>query len=84
MVEKKNEELKSLNSELEEKISEVKTLNRLLPICANCKKIRDDTGYWEQLEGYISKHSDAKFSHGICPDCMNELYPDVVKYKSNH
>jgi hypothetical protein len=44
----------------------------------NCKKIRNDKGYWDQLEGYIQKHSEAKFSHGICPDCMKELYPEFV------
>ncbi len=45
------------------------------PICASCKKIRDDQGYWQQVEVYIRDHSDAEFSHGICPDCMAELYP---------
>jgi hypothetical protein len=49
-----------------------------LPICASCKKIRDDGGYWQQLEVYISNHSDADFTHGICPDCMKKLYPEYV------
>ena len=57
-------------------LSEVKVLSGLLPICSICKKIRDDTGYWNQLEAFIGKHSDAKFSHGICPDCAKTHYPD--------
>ncbi len=81
-VELKNEELKALNEELQQKMSEIQLLTGLLPICANCKKIRDDQGGWEQIEHYISKHSEVKFSHGICPDCMKALYGDVMsKYK---
>ena len=53
---------------------------RILPICANCKKIRDDKGYWSQIESYIEDHSEAEFSHGICPDCAKELYPDLDIY----
>jgi hypothetical protein len=53
-------------------------LSGLLPICANCKRIRDDTGYWQQVETYIHHRSDADFSHGICPDCMSKLYPDYA------
>jgi ABC-type transport system involved in multi-copper enzyme maturation permease subunit len=56
----------------------IETLSGLLPICAKCKKIRDDTGYWSQVEDYISKNTEAKFSHSICPDCATELYPDIV------
>ncbi len=63
--------------ELKNALEEIKTLKGIIPICANCKKIRDDTGYWNQLEYYISTHSDAKFSHGICPDCMEKLYPNM-------
>lgn len=55
---------------------EIKVLGGLLPICSNCKKIRDDKGYWEQMESYIDAHSEAKFSHSICPECAKELYPD--------
>ncbi len=80
-AEESNEALKVMNIELQEKIVEIKALSGLLPICASCKKIRDDKGYWEQLEGYISKHSDATFSHGICPDCMETLYPKYIKRK---
>ena len=55
---------------------DIKTLAGLLPICSSCKKIRDDKGYWNQIESYISEHSKAEFSHGICPECAKELYPD--------
>lgn len=58
-------------------LSEVKTLSGMIPICANCKKIRDDDGYYQQLEHYISTHSEASFSHGVCPDCIPELYPEI-------
>jgi len=63
-----------LIAELEKALSEVKKLSGLLPICSHCKKIRDDKGYWNQIEGYIQKHSDAEFSHGMCPECSDELY----------
>jgi PAS domain-containing protein len=58
---------------------EVKTLSGFLPICASCKKIRDDQGFWNQIESYISSHSEAEFSHGICPGCVQELYPEQYK-----
>lgn len=64
--------------ELQEALDKVKTLSGFLPICASCKKIRDDQGYWNQVEEYIQKHSQAEFSHGICPDCMRSLYPEVA------
>ena len=65
--------LRDLNAALQE----VKKLSGLLPICASCKKIRDDKGYWNQIESYIEKHSDALFSHGICEECADELYGDT-------
>lgn len=58
-------------------ISERKQLGGLLPICASCKKIRDDQGYWQQVEVYIRQHSEAEFSHGLCPDCKHKLYPEA-------
>ncbi len=64
---------------LKESIEEIKTLSGMLPICSNCKKIRDDQGYWQQVESYVSKRSDAVFSHGICPDCIVELCPQYVR-----
>lgn len=71
------EELKEKNQELERTINEVKILQGLLPICASCKKIRDDKGYWSQIEEYIAKRSEVQFSHGICPECAKKLYPDL-------
>jgi len=65
------------NTDLLGAMSEIKKLKGILPICASCKKIRDDKGYWQQVELYIRDHSDAEFSHGICPDCARELYPDI-------
>jgi CheY-like chemotaxis protein len=67
-----------LIAELREALAQVKTLSGLLPICSHCKKIRNDKGYWTQVEKYIGDHSDAQFTHGLCPDCLNELYPDLV------
>ena len=64
-------------TELKDTIAKVNTLSGLLPICANCKNIRDDKGYWNRLEGYIQEHSDAEFTHGICPNCIAELYPGL-------
>ena len=73
------EERERLIKKLQETLAEVKTLSGLLPICANCKKIRDDKGYWNQIEAYIGDHSEAEFSHGICPVCAKKLYPEFYK-----
>ncbi len=70
------EERENLLRELQEALANIKTLSGLLPICASCKKIRDDGGYWSQIESYISAHSQAQFSHGICPECAKQLYPE--------
>jgi len=72
-------ELRRLNVELEEAIAQVKALTGLLPICVSCKKIRDDHGYWHRVEAYIEEHSEAEFSHGICPGCASKLYPDFFQ-----
>jgi len=72
------ESLRADKQQLEEALQNVKALSGLLPICSECKKIRDDKGYWSQLEIYIDTHSEAKFSHGICPDCARKLYPEYV------
>jgi hypothetical protein len=61
-------------AQLQDAISQIGTLTSLIPICAYCKKIRDDTGYWNQLESYLSKHADMKFSHGVCPDCKKKVF----------
>ncbi len=71
-------EREKLIAELQSALSDVRTLSGLVPICANCKKIRDDKGYWTQLERYIQERSAARFSHGICPDCIKKLYPDLA------
>jgi PAS domain S-box-containing protein len=68
---------------LQEALSEIKTLSGMLPICVQCKKIRDDKGYWKQIEHYIAEHSDASFSHSLCPDCAAKLYPGLFKNKDN-
>jgi CheY-like chemotaxis protein len=68
----------SLIGELQEALASIKTLRGLLPICCHCKKIRDDKGYWSQLERYIHEHSDAEFSHSICPECLGKFYPEYA------
>jgi hypothetical protein len=73
------EEREKLIVELQTALAEVKTLSGLLPICSSCKKIRDDQGYWNQIEVYISSHSTAIFSHSICPECAKKLYPEYYK-----
>ncbi len=70
------EEREKLILELQEALSKVKQLSGLLPICAGCKKIRDDSGYWNQIEHYLREHSEAEFSHGLCPECLETLYPE--------
>ena len=78
---KRTEEiLQQESKKLKKTMAEVKILSGMLPICANCKKIRDDKGYWNQIESYIGAHSEAGFSHGICPDCAKELYPEFDLY----
>ncbi len=71
-------EKENLINELQASIAEIKILQGMIPICANCKKIRDDKGFWQHLEKYIQDRSEAEFSHGICPDCTEELYPGVL------
>jgi hypothetical protein len=68
---------------LRDALSQIKTLSGLIPICASCKKIRDDKGYWNQLETFIQEHSEAEFSHGFCPDCMKNLYGVVPEEDTN-
>ncbi len=80
---KAEEERKKLIKELQDSLAKVKQLTGLLPICANCKDIRNDKGYYEQIEKYISGHSDAEFSHGICPKCAKKLYPDIYDENEN-
>lgn len=68
-------------TQLKKALKEVKTLSGLLPICSSCKKIRDDKGYWNNLETFIEKHSDASFSHGLCKECSDKLYGKDDWYK---
>lgn len=73
-------DIRRTQKDLEEAIKEIKTLKGILPICSSCKNIRDDNGYWNQIESYIGQHSDADFSHSICPECAKKLYPDLNIY----
>jgi hypothetical protein len=66
---------------LQEALDRIKTLSGLIPICAGCKKIRDDKGYWNQIEEYLEEHSDAVFSHGLCPECFQQFFPDAAREK---
>jgi DNA-binding NtrC family response regulator len=72
-------ERQKLITELENRLKEIKTLRGLLPMCAWCKNIRDDKGYWTNLEAYLREHSDATFTHGICPKCMKKVIPDLYE-----
>ena len=72
-----NKDLTKKNLELETAIREIDLLKGIIPICCHCKKIRDDQGYWQQVEQYFNSRSEAKFSHGICPDCIKEHYPQL-------
>lgn len=78
-IEKEREEL---IADLRSAISEIKQLRGIIPICASCKNIRNDKGAWMQIEAYIQKHSEAKFSHGICPECSKKLYPELDHFET--
>lgn len=77
-LERRSEELSQNNRELQAALDKVEVLSGLLPICARCKKIRDDSGYWKQVEEYFEEHSRAEFTHSICPDCLREMYPEIA------
>jgi CheY-like chemotaxis protein len=80
-VRERTAELETTNLELSRALSQVKQLNALLPICSYCKKIRDDKDYWQSVEGYISKHTDTNFSHGVCPECFEQhVKPDLARH----
>lgn len=76
-------ERESLIKELTDSLNQIKTLKGLIPICANCKKIRDDDGYWYEVEKYLQDHSDSQFTHGLCQECIEKLYPDYAKSRRN-
>ena len=67
--------------ELQAALSKVKQLSGFLPICSHCKKVRDDSGYWQQIEAYVRDHSEAEFSHSLCPECVVELYKDIAAFR---
>ncbi|MBF0495904.1 MAG: hypothetical protein HQK58_04915 [Deltaproteobacteria bacterium] len=75
-------EREKLIAELQDSLNKVKQLSGLLPICASCKKVRDDKGYWNQIEAFIRDRSEANFSHGICPECAKKLYPGLKTGKT--
>jgi DNA-binding response OmpR family regulator len=76
----KEKQQQTLISQLEDALAEIKTLKGCIPICASCKKIRDDEGYWNQLEAYISEHTDAIFTHGLCPTCAEKSRVEIKKF----
>ena len=76
---RKNTELFIANEKLEDSLRELKQLRGLLPICVYCKKIRDDQSYWQQIDAYLTEHSELKFSHGLCPDCCRTLEEEINK-----
>lgn len=80
-VKQAEENQRKLVNELKDALVNVKTLSGMLPICASCKKIRDDKGYWKQIETYISGHSEVLFSHGLCPDCAKKAYQELDELK---
>ena len=78
IIERQRTELALKVAELQKAMDEIKVLRGIIPICVHCKKIRDDDGYWESVEQYIQEHSEAGFSHGICPDCLKKHFPDIA------
>ena len=78
-IQQQNKERDELIIRLQDALANVKKLSGLLPICSSCKKIRNDNGYWKQIEGYIAEHSEAVFTHGLCPDCVKKLYPNLTQ-----
>ena len=83
-----NEKLSSLSAEqttlivkLQDALAKIKTLRGMLPICASCKKVRDDKGYWSQIEVYVRDHSEAEFTHGLCPDCAKKYFDEISLLK---
>ena len=75
------EEREKLIVKLQDALENIKTLRGLLPMCAWCKKIRDDKGYWQKVEDYVREHSDATFTHGICPECLKKVSPETYEEK---
>jgi len=82
-LKEREEQMRLSNRELQEALTKIKTLHGLLPICASCKSIRDDYGYWHKVEIYLSEHSDLKFTHGLCEVCIKKLYPQLAEEEKN-
>jgi hypothetical protein len=80
----RNQALLQEKEHLKQALKDIKTLRGLIPICSSCKNVRNDSGYWEQVETYIRDHSEAFFSHGICPDCLKKLYPEYKDLLKKH
>ncbi len=78
-VNRLQQSLRGKNQKLSLALSEIKTLQGILPLCSFCKKVRDDKGYWQQVDEYIQKHTEADVSHGLCPDCLEEHYPEISR-----
>lgn len=83
MLDRKEREQQELIKNLQAALHEIKTLKGIVPICSFCKKIRDDKGFWRQVEAYVSKYTNAEFSHGVCPDCQKEHYPELHEKNNN-
>ncbi len=81
-IKKYTAELTKRNKELQDALTDIRQLTGMLPICASCKKIKDDKGYWQGVESYITEHSEAVFSHGLCPECEKKAYEDLEKLKN--
>lgn len=81
--EQREEALRVANEKLTKALAEIRTLRGIIPICASCKKIRDDNGYWHQVEAYVAQRTHALFSHGLCSDCLRTLYPDLGETGAN-
>ncbi len=77
LVRERTRLLEATNARLVQALANLKTLSGLIPICAGCKKVRDNRGFWKQVESYVAEHSDATFTHGLCPECASIYYPDV-------
>ena len=84
MVKEQTRSLAETVKELQDALANIKTLKGLLPICASCKKIRNDKGFWDSVETYVAAHTDASFSHGFCPSCIAKMYPEATDKKKTH
>lgn len=82
VIQEQLKQIQEKNVELEAQFAEIKALRELVPICAECKNVRDDTGYWHSIEQYFSERSETAFSHSICPECTQKLYPELMKKKA--